>query len=265
MSDEMNHFSMGIWLLGLAFVVSVVGSVVGLACTRHSAFATTSAARMRWLFMAALSIGGVAIWLMHFIAMLGFAVPGSPIRYNVMWTVVSAVISVAAVFVGLLIIGTRFQWTRVLAGGLITGLAVNVMHYTGMRALRFQGEIHYDMLYVVLSVVIAVVAGTAALWFTLVLESTLLRFVGAIIMGVAVVGMHYTGMAAVSVVHDAGAPAPEGLEVFSFLFPVFVLGLLALVVPIVAVLTAPDRTTGVRMESAPEGRPVETRDLAPSI
>ncbi len=119
MSDEMHHFSMGIWLLGLAYVVSVVGSVVGLACTRHSASATTTATRMRWLAMAALSIGGVAIWLMHFIAMLGFAVPpGSPIRYNLGWTVISAIISVGgAVFVGLLIIGTEFRWTRLLIGG----------------------------------------------------------------------------------------------------------------------------------------------------
>ncbi|NMM92805.1 signal protein, partial [Rhodococcus sp. SRB_17] len=79
--DEMHHFSMGLWLLGLAFVVSVVGSVVGLACTRQSTETTRGATRMLWLLMGALSIGGVGIWLMHFIAMLGFAVPGSPIRY----------------------------------------------------------------------------------------------------------------------------------------------------------------------------------------
>ncbi|ORC28269.1 MHYT domain-containing protein [Rhodococcus qingshengii] len=261
MSDEMHHFSMGIWLLGLAYVVSVVGSVVGLACTRHSASATTTATRMRWLAMAALSIGGVAIWLMHFIAMLGFAVPGSPIRYNLGWTVISAIISVGAVFVGLLIIGTEFRWTRLLIGGAVTGLAVNIMHYTGMRALRFQGEIHYDLLFVALSVLIAVVAGTAALWFTMVLESTILRFVAGIIMGIAVVGMHYTGMAAVEVVHDAAAPAPQGLEVFSFLFPVFVLGLLALAVPIVAVLTAPNRATA-RMESAADDLAFEAREFA---
>lgn len=201
------------------------------------------------------------IWLMHFIAMLGFAVPGSPIRYNLGWTVISAIISVGAVFVGLLIIGTEFRWTRLLIGGVVTGLAVNIMHYTGMRALRFQGEIHYDLLFVALSVLIAVVAGTAALWFTMVLESTILRFVAGIIMGIAVVGMHYTGMAAVEVVHDAAAPAPQGLEVFSFLFPVFVLGLLALAVPIVAVLTAPNRATA-RMESAADDLAFEAREFA---
>ncbi|OYD70101.1 MHYT domain-containing protein [Rhodococcus sp. OK302] len=243
MSDEMHHFSMGLWLLGLAFVVSVVGSVVGLACTRQSTETTRGATRMLWLLMGALSIGGVGIWLMHFIAMLGFAVPGSPIRYSLAWTIVSAVISVTGVFIGLLIIGTEYRLNRLLAGGLVVGVAVSVMHYLGMRAFRFQGEIHYNMYFVALSVLIAVVAGTAALWFTMVLESTMLRFIGGVIMGIAVVGMHYTGMAAVRVVHDPSAPAPEGIGVFAFLFPVFVFGLLALAVPIVAVMTAPDRLT----------------------
>lgn len=263
MSDEMHHFSMGMWLLGLAYVVSVIGSIVGLACTRHSASATTTANRMRWLFMAALSIGGIAIWLMHFIAMLGFAVPGSPIRYDIGWTLLSAAISVSAVFVGLLIIDKEFNWSRLLLGGVVTGLAVNIMHYTGMRALQFQGEVDYNLGFVALSVVIAVVAATAALWFTMVLESTVLRFVAGLIMGVAVVGMHYTGMAAVNVLHDPKAPAPEGLEVFSFLFPVFVLGLLALVIPIVAVLTAPKPATA-RMESAVDDLLFDSREFEPT-
>ncbi|MGH3677209.1 MAG: MHYT domain-containing protein, partial [Mycobacterium sp.] len=97
---------------------------------------------------------------------------------------------------------------------------------------------------------IAVVAATAALWFTLVLESLVLRFVAGLVMGVAVVGMHYTGIAAVRVTVDHAAPVPGGPEVFSFLFPVFVIALLALVVPITAVMLAPDRVaTGSRSAS----------------
>ncbi|KJF21244.1 signal protein [Rhodococcus sp. ACPA4] len=261
MSDEMHHFSMGIWLLGLAFAVAVSGSVIGLACTRHGAAATHPAARLRWLFMGALSIGGVGIWLMHFIAMLGFAVPGSPIRYSLTWTIISALMSVTAVFVGLLIVGTEFRWSRLLAAGFLVGIAVNIMHYTGMRALRFQGEINYNMYFVALSLVIAVVAGTAALWFTMVMESTVMRLIAGVIMGVAVVGMHYTGMAAVQVVHDTSAPAPVGLEVFAFLFPVFVIGLLAMAVPIVAVLTVPDREIA-RMDSAADDLAFEAREFA---
>ena len=238
---SMRHFDMGIWLLGLAFVVSVVGSVVGLACTRRAATATTDGERLTWLAAAALSIGGVAIWLMHFIAMLGFTVPGSAVRYDIGWTIASAILSIVAVFVGLIVAGSTLNWTRLLLGGVVMGLAVNLMHYTGMRALRIQGDINYSTILVVASILIAVVAATAALLFTLVLHTVAMRFVAGLVMGVAVVGMHFTGMAAVEVTLDSSQPVPAGTEVFSFLFPVFVIGLLALAGPMAAVMLAPDR------------------------
>jgi NO-binding membrane sensor protein with MHYT domain len=253
MNGHVHHFAMGVWLLFLAYIVSVTGSVVGLACTRHSAAASDARDRMRWLAMAAIAIGGVAIWLMHFIAMLGFAIPDSAVRYHLGWTVASAVLSISAVFVGLITIGRTVHLPRLIAGGVITGLAVALMHYTGMWAVQIQGTVAYDKGLVALSILIAVVAATAALWFTLVLESPVLRFVAGLVMGVAVVGMHYTGMAAVRVTVDHAAPVPGGPEVFSFLFPVFVIGLLALAVPITAVMLAPDRVE-TRRKSA--SRPV---------
>jgi NO-binding membrane sensor protein with MHYT domain len=253
MNSHVHHFDMGLWLLFLAYIVSVTGSVVGLACTRHSAAASDVRDRMRWLAMAAIAIGGVAIWLMHFIAMLGFAIPDSAVRYNLGWTVASAVLSISAVFVGLITIGRTVHLPRLIAGAVITGLAVALMHYTGMWAVQVQGTVAYDKGLVALSILIAVVAATAALWFTLVLESPVLRFVAGLVMGVAVVGMHYTGMAAVRVTVDHNAPVPGGPEVFSFLFPVFVIGLLALAVPITAVMLAPDR---VETETQSASRPV---------
>jgi NO-binding membrane sensor protein with MHYT domain len=252
MNSHVHHFDMGFWLLFLAYIVSVIGSVVGLACTRHGAAASDERDRLRWLAMASLAIGGVAIWLMHFIAMLGFAIPNSVVRYHLGWTAASAALSMSAVFVGLITIGRTVDWRRLIAGGVITGLAVALMHYTGMWAVQIQGTIAYDKGLVALSILIAVVAATAALWFTLVLESLVLRFVAGLVMGVAVVGMHYTGMAAVRVTVDHAAPVPGGPEVFSFLFPVFVIALLALVVPITAVMLAPDRVaTGVQSPSRP--------------
>jgi NO-binding membrane sensor protein with MHYT domain len=120
----------------------VTGSVVGLACTRQSAAASDKRDRLRWLAMAAIAIGGVAIWLMHFIAMLGFATPGSVVRYNLGWTVASAVLSISAVFVGLITIGRTVDLRRLIAGGVITGLAVALMHYTGMWAVQTQARSH---------------------------------------------------------------------------------------------------------------------------
>jgi len=237
----MEHFALGYWLLVLAYLTSVVGCALGLACAVQARHAASARHRMRWLVLAAVSIGGVGIWLMHFVAMLGFSTPGMPVRYDVFRTALSAVLSVAAVFAGLVVVGGRakFGWGRLALGGVITGLAVNVMHYTGMSALRVKGDFGYDPGLVALSVVIAVVAATAALWFAVFLDRLPLRLLAGFVMGAAVTGMHYTGMAAVRMNMDANAPDPAGAEVFSFLFPVFVVAAIAMAVPLCAVLMAP--------------------------
>jgi NO-binding membrane sensor protein with MHYT domain len=236
-AGHVHHFAMGSWLLFFAYLVSVVGCVVGLACTLQARHAQDTP-RLGWLAAAAVSIGGVGIWLMHFIAMLGFDTPGSPVRYDIGRTAISAALSITAVFVGLVVFGVRSRYSpwRLLLGGLIMGLAVNLMHYTGMWALQIQGTITYNDALVWLSIAIAIVAATAALWFTVLFDSIALRVVAGLIMGIAVTGMHYTGMAAVEVNLNPAAQAPAGAEVFTFLFPVFVLAVVALAVPIYAVL-----------------------------
>ncbi|WP_091508892.1 MULTISPECIES: MHYT domain-containing protein [Amycolatopsis] len=254
---HVHYFVMGDWLLFLAYLTSVVGCTIGLACTLHARYALDTRARMAWLALASLSIGGVGIWLMHFVAMLGFATPGMPVRYDLFRTVLSAVLAVVSVFAGLLVFGVRprFAWWRLIVGGVLTGLAVNLMHYSGMWALEIKGTISYDAWLVVLSVVIAVVAATAALWFTVAVDKPLHRLAAGLVAGVAVTGMHYTGMAAMRVHLDMSAPDPSGVEVFSFLFPVFVLAALVLAVPICAVLMAP--APGSRRPAPPKvGQPV---------
>ena len=238
--DHVHHFDLGSWLVFFAYTTSVVGSTVGLACTPLARNARGEAARVGWLALAALSIGGVGIWLMHFIAMLGFTTPGMPIRYDIGRTGLSALLAIGAVFAGLLVFGARRTYSlwRLLLGGVLMGVAVAVMHYAGMWALNLKGTVSYDPALVALSVLIAVVAATAALWFTVATGSLLLRVLAGLVMGVAVTGMHFTGMAAVRVNLDPTAPAPAGVEVFTFLLPIFVLAAVALAGTITAVLMA---------------------------
>jgi NO-binding membrane sensor protein with MHYT domain len=156
-------------------------------------------ARARWLTLAALSIGTTGIWVMHFIAMLGFAIPGESIRYNVPVTILSMVIAVVVVGTGVFIVGfsRRAGNGPLLLGGMILGLGVASMHYIGMGAVRVQASLSYNYALVAASVIIAVIAGTAALWMALRLDSVWSTFIASLIAGVAVNGMHYTGMAAV--------------------------------------------------------------------
>lgn len=241
----MQHFSAGLSTLTLAYVVSVIGSLLGLACMARARAERTRAAKVRWTVFGAVSIGGVAIWLMHFIAMLGFEVPGTPVKYSAPVTALSAVVAIGVVGVGLsLVTLIRFTRMRLLVAGALAGLGVAGMHYLGMSAIRFKGEISYDTTMVVLSCVIAVVAATAAFWFTLVVKTAVARTAAGLIMGVAVTGMHYTGMAAVRVSVDPEFAVPSGTSVFDLVFPIFVTSALVVAALLWMLFTAADDALG---------------------
>ncbi len=194
-----HNFSYGLLTPALAYLMSFLGSFLGLRCTSRSR-ASGGQARTRWLIVAAVSIGITGIWVMHFIAMLGFTIPGETIRYNVPVTLLSMLIAVIFVTIGLLISGLGRATVRsLLTGGVITGLGVAAMHYSGMAAMRMPARMNYDPKLFALSIVIAIVAATAALWAALRLGGFWTTLGAAAIMGVAVSGMHYTGMAAMHV------------------------------------------------------------------
>jgi NO-binding membrane sensor protein with MHYT domain len=196
---SVHNFSYGLLNPVLAYGMSALGAFLGLRCV-ILARAYQGAAKARWLILAAVSIGAVGIWAMHFIAMLGFTIPGEPIRYNVPITVGSLLIAVAVVTIGSFIVGFgNGGWPRLIAGGAVIGVGVAAMHYMGMAAMSMTGSMSYDLPLVALSVVIAIVAGTTALWIGTWVSSVVATFGAALVMGVAVTGMHYTGMAALRV------------------------------------------------------------------
>ncbi|HTP16364.1 MAG TPA: MHYT domain-containing protein [Streptosporangiaceae bacterium] len=203
-----HNFSYGVLTPSLGYLMSCLGAYLGLRCTVR-AREYTGTERARWLLLAAVSIGTTGIWVMHFIAMLGYTIPGQTIRYNVPVTITSMLIAVAVVYLGLLIVGFGPEGGRsLLAAGLITGIGVAVMHYTGMAAMRMSARMTYSPVLLAVSVLIAIIAATAALWAALRLKNVWSTLGAALIMGVAVSGMHYTGMAAM---HVYPAPAATGM------------------------------------------------------
>lgn len=128
---------------------------------------------------------------MRFITMLGFTIQGQTILYNVPLTILSMLVSVAVVAIGLFIVGfSRNQGTvPLVAGGVIVGLGVASMHYVGMDAIVMPDMRKYSIPPVALSAVIAIVAGTAALWAALRVRGIWPTVAAALMMGVAVTGM----------------------------------------------------------------------------
>jgi NO-binding membrane sensor protein with MHYT domain len=236
---EHHHFTYG-WLnpvMGLAFAAA--GSYLGLSASRFARAAASAGARLRWTLLAALAIGGVGIWMMHFIAMVGFTVTGADIAYDTRLTAASFGLAVAAVGVGLFISGgERAGRPRLILGGVVCGAGVVGMHYTGMAAVATGGRVVYDPLLVAASAAVAVVASTVALRFTAVIDRRGSMALASAVMSVAVVGMHYTGMAAVEV---QGPPSEDvaGISPLVLLLPILILAMIAIVGMVFGVLASP--------------------------
>jgi NO-binding membrane sensor protein with MHYT domain len=234
-----HNFSHGLLNPGLGYLMSCLGSFLGLRClTRARAY--TGWTRATWLMIAAVAVGATGIWVMHFVAMLGFSVPGQQIMYNVPMTLTSLLVAVIVVAFGLLIVGYGGNGLQpVLIGGLIIGVGVSSMHYLGMAAMSMRDTVRYNMGLVAVSVVIAIVAGTAALVAGRRIRGVWSTVGVSLIMGVAVTGMHYTGMAAMRVYAGGGQMVMSGDPPQSFVFPLllgvstltFLLGLTIAVSP----------------------------------
>jgi NO-binding membrane sensor protein with MHYT domain len=253
-----HNFTYGLLTPGLAYLLSVLGSFLGLRCTAR-AQAHEGAARVRWLILGAVSIGSAGIWVMHFIAILGYSVPGETIRFNIPLTVLSMLIAVGVVMVGLFIVGFDPTSTpRLLIAGVITGVGVASMHYMGIAAMRLDASMSYNSALFIASVAIAVVASTVALWFALRLRNIWATVGAALIMGVAISGMHYTGMAAMKM---TAAPASTGVvtagaSAEGFLLPL-ILGISILTFVLTALIALSPSEDEIRAEAALTARIAE--------
>ncbi|MFD4565022.1 MHYT domain-containing protein [Streptomyces sp. NPDC058467] len=252
---HLDHAAFG-WLTPvLSYVMACIGAALGLRCTVR-ALGATGRSRRNWLLTAASAIG-TGIWTMHFVAMLGFSVSGTEMRYNVPLTILSLLVAMVVVGAGVFAVGYgRDRGRALVLGGLTTGLGVASMHYLGMAALRLHGQVHYDPALVGLSVVIAVVAATAALWAALNIKSPVAVAVASLVMGGAVSSMHYTGMMAVSVRVSPSGEALPGATAMQFIFPLAV-GLGSYLF-LTSAFVALSPTTDEREASASAQRPVES-------
>ncbi|HEX8387284.1 MAG TPA: MHYT domain-containing protein, partial [Rubricoccaceae bacterium] len=195
-------------LVLLSYLIAAVASFTALALARRVA-KSEGASQWRWLVAGAFSMG-LGIWSMHFVGMLAFSM-GMPHSYDLPVTALSMGVGVLASGFALFI-GSRKRISpgRLAVSGLVMGLGIAAMHYTGMAAMRMAAVVRYDPALFATSVLVAVLAATAALWIAFRVSSHADHHLGymagaALVMGLAICGMHYTGMAAAVYTHLPGA------------------------------------------------------------
>lgn len=187
-------------LVGLSYIVACVASFATLSLARRIARADQRQA-WKWLITGALAMG-IGIWSMHFIGMLAFDL-GMHFSYDVTLTVISLLVGIAASGFALHIASQKvLSKLRLTLSGLLMGSGIAGMHYTGMTAMEMPATISYNPFYFTVSIFIAVAASMAALWIAFNLsrqqhEPLGYKIAASFVMGLAICGMHYTGMAAV--------------------------------------------------------------------
>src|ERR1700722_3756283 len=181
------------WLVALSVGIAVQGSFVGLSLARE--LDSAEGFRRRLLLAGASLTLGTGVWSMHFVAMLAANFP-SAIDYLVLPTLLSFLICVIVVGVGVYVAHAPGPPAlRIGAGAIAMGLGISLMHYVGMSAVHLAGPTYQETPYVVASVIVSVGASGFALW---VLDSRPTKAgisIGALALGLAISGMHYTAMA----------------------------------------------------------------------
>lgn len=205
-----SHCDHDLVLVGLSYLVSVLGSLSALQLAVAIPAARNDSDRRTSIILAGVAMGGGAIWSMHFIAMLSCRM-SMPVTYGLWLTVGSAVVAMLACMVGLALVGRRgvFSYGRLAIAAIIMGLGVSGMHYAGMAAMVMPASTVYSTDLVAISVVIGILASAAALWLAFNMRGIAQMIGSALVMGVAVCGMHFTGMAAASFVPNEDGVVPD--------------------------------------------------------
>ena len=194
-------------LVALSLVIAIIASYTALELAGRVNQAKGRSSGI-WLAGGAVAMG-IGIWSMHFVGMLAFHLP-VPVAYDAWITMLSMGIAIGVSGLGLFV-ASRSALTRqnLTTGATLMGVGISAMHYTGMYAMRMSPPIEYHPPLFVASVVIAMGASLAALWMAFHLRhrrsglAILARLGSAVIMGFAITGMHYTGMAAAEFAPDS--------------------------------------------------------------
>lgn len=212
-------------LVILSYIVACFASYTALSLVERIAL-SRGRAYLIWLLGGACSFG-IGIWSMHFTGMLAYNMD-MPVNYNFGLVLLSLVIALAASGVALRLMGSpQARLRHFLLGGPIIAFGIIAMHYIGMEAMIMDATIRYDPWLVTLSVLIAIVASLGALGLAFQLRRGKLeqnqkrwfKFGSGLIMGLAITGMHYTGMWAAtfvpSALHDPSHHQGGGLHSLS--------------------------------------------------
>ena len=238
-------------LVALSILIATFASYVALELATRVTNSRGADTKI-WLYAGAFSMG-IGIWSMHFIGMLAFRLPIA-LAYDALITLVSLAIAIGVSWFALKVAShPRFSWRNLCIGGILMGIGISSMHYTGMAALTVTPSIAYDPFLLIASIGIAIVASMVALWITFQLRQVnrsrllLWRIASALVMGLAITGMHYTGMFAAHFAQGTICISGQGFD--TFLMSILVAGFSGLILGVTLLIASIDSKMRLRTTS----------------
>lgn len=197
-----------LYLVALAALVCVAGSAITMDLydkLRNS----RGLSRTIWVVMGGMA-GGATVWCTHFVAMLAWQ-PSLIMTYDPVYTGVSLLAAIAGTSAALRL-GVAGKRLAPAAGGILLGLAISLMHYVGMAGLQTHAVLHVDVGYITASVVLAAVIGMAAFFISARTQIWGRKVWASVALVLAIVSLHFTGMASLTVVPIGGVPDSNGVD-----------------------------------------------------
>jgi two-component system sensor histidine kinase/response regulator len=229
-------------LVALSIVIAILASYTALDLSGR-VHVSAGRARLFWILGGAFAMGA-GIWSMHFVGMLAFQLP-IPIRYGAPYVVLSVLVAIGASALALLVVSRpEVPWWEHAAAAIVMGVGIAGMHYIGMAAMKVGAQLRYDVVRLWLSIAIAIAASFVALDLARrfrgseTAHAKRMRASAAVVMGVAIVGMHYTGMSAAQfTAMGSMTPAPDGgIETAPLAIAVALAGLLTVGLALIAAM-----------------------------
>jgi signal transduction histidine kinase/NO-binding membrane sensor protein with MHYT domain/DNA-binding response OmpR family regulator len=217
MTDMEMHYNP--FLVTLSCLIAAYAGYAVLAFARRVYHAQR---QIGWIIGGGITMG-LGIWSMHFIGMLAMEMD-IPVTYDIPLTFLSGIVAIIACIYAMYVIARgHLGFIRLLITSLLIGTGIVAMHYIGMEAMVVNLSLHYDKTLVAASVLVAILASAASLWLAITFNHSakhhkqLIKIASSGVMGIAVAGMHYTGMAA------AIFSAPETVTYISSIDPTFLI------------------------------------------
>jgi NO-binding membrane sensor protein with MHYT domain len=153
-------------LVVLSIVIACLAAYVALTVVDRIIKVKNPLLKRKWLITGAIAMG-CGIWAMHFIGMLSYTVPIS-VNYNIPMTIVSAIPAMLGSGIALYVMSrSSINWQQLQIGGLLMAVGIGTMHYSGMEAMRMNAYMYYDLTLFIISILVAHVMATIALYINL--------------------------------------------------------------------------------------------------